>query len=97
MEMEIVSRRENKLLRRNEVRFTVRYESGTTPSRPEIRDGLTKELKLKEKVLVIDSLHSQFGKREASGYAKVYESVEDAQRLERPHVLRRNGLTEAPG
>ncbi|MFQ5918744.1 MAG: 30S ribosomal protein S24e [Thermoplasmata archaeon] len=96
MEMEIVSRRENKLLDRLEVYFRVRHEEGTTPSRPEIREGLTKELKVGKKVLVIDSLHSQFGKREASGYAKVYASLDDAQRLERPHVLRRNGLTEAP-
>lgn len=95
MEMEIVSRRENKLLNRLEVRFLVRHETGTTPSRSEIQGGLTKELKLGKQTLVIDSVHSRFGKREASGYAKVYESVEDARRLERPHVLRRNGLAEA--
>ncbi len=95
MEMEIVSRRENKLLNRLEIRFLVRHEKGTTPSRPEIRDGLTKELKLKKGVLVVDSVHSQFGKREAAGYAKVYDSVEEARRLERPHVLKRNGLAEA--
>ncbi len=96
MEMEIVSRRENKLLGRLEVRFLVRHEEGTTPSRSEMQEGLSKELKVGKKVLVLDSVHSQFGKREASGYAKVYESLEDAQRLERPHVLRRNGLAEEP-
>ncbi|MCJ2530881.1 MAG: 30S ribosomal protein S24e [Candidatus Thermoplasmatota archaeon] len=96
MEIEILSRRENKLLSRMEVRFQVRYEEGTTPSRPEMREGLTKELKLNKQVLVVDSVHSQFGKREARGYAKIYESVEDARRLERPHVLARNGLAEAP-
>ncbi|MEE9164412.1 MAG: 30S ribosomal protein S24e [Thermoplasmata archaeon] len=96
MEMEIVSRRENKLLDRLEVRFLVRHEEGTTPSRPEIQEGLAKELKVGKKVLVLDNVHPQFGKREASGYAKVYESLEDAQRLERPHVLRRNGLVEEP-
>jgi len=96
MEIEILSRRENKLLSRLEVRFQVRYEEGTTPSRPEMREGLTKELKLKKQVLVIDNVHSQFGKREARGYAKIYESVEEARRLERPHVLVRNGLAETP-
>ncbi len=96
MEIEILSRRENKLLSRLELRFQIRYEEGTTPSRPEIREGLTKELKLKKQVLVIDSVQSQFGKREARGYAKIYESVEEARRLERPHVLARNGLAEAP-
>lgn len=92
--MEIVSQRENRLLSRLEVRFLVRYEKGTTPSRREIQEGLTDALKLKKGAVVVDHVRSEFGRRQASGYAKVYESVENARQLERPHILRRNGMAE---
>lgn len=97
MEVEIRSQEENKLLNRLEVRFRVRQEGGPTPTRDAIREALAKQLKLKDRVLVVDHVRSEFGKAEVRGYAKVYASLEDARRVERLHVLARNKLAEAGG
>lgn len=93
MEVEVDSDQENRLLSRREVRFTVRHDAGT-PGREAVRDALKAALKLKDQPLVIDHIKTSFGKREANGYAKVYESLEAASRVERRHVLVRNGLLE---
>ncbi len=70
MEVEVRSKRDNRLLNRLEVRFTLRYDKGTTPDRDSVRQALEKLLKVKEKPVVIDHISTEFGKREARGYAK---------------------------
>lgn len=94
MEVEVVEQQENKLLNRVEVRFTVRHDEGGTPTRQAVREALQAALKVKDRPLVVDHIKTSFGKREAQGYAKVYESLEAAARVERRHVLQRNGLLE---
>ncbi len=94
MEVEVIEQQENKLLGRLEVRFTVRHEEGGTPGREAVREALQKALKVKDQPLVIDHIKTSFGMREAKGYAKVYDSLEAASRVERRHVLQRNGLLE---
>ncbi|MCJ2520456.1 MAG: 30S ribosomal protein S24e [Candidatus Thermoplasmatota archaeon] len=95
MEVEVLSKQKNKLLSRLEVKFTLRFDEGPTPRRDSVRLALEKLLKLKDKAVVIDYIIPEFGKREAGGYAKVYDSLEEASRVERKYVLKRNGLLEA--
>jgi small subunit ribosomal protein S24e len=94
MEIEILSKQENKLLNREEIRFVVRFEKGTTPVRDAVREELQRLLKVKEGVVVIDHMKTEFGRRQARGYAKLYPTLEDATRWERKHVLVRNKLVE---
>lgn len=94
MEIKLVSKAENKLLNRLEVQFVVSYDEGATPTRDAVRDELAKVLKVKGGPLVIDHINTEFGKRESKGYAKVYNSMEDAARVERKHILERNRLLE---
>ena len=89
MNIEIIEDKENKLLNRRGVKFSVSHD-GATPSREKIRKGLASFLKTKEELLVIDNMRSEFGKRETIGYAKVYESEQLVRELERPHILSRN-------
>lgn len=95
MEIEIISRRENKLLNREEVRFAVTFEEGTTPPRDTLREELRKTLKVKEGVIIIDHVKTEFGRPTARGYAKVYPSPDEAKRWERKHILIRNKVVEA--
>lgn len=97
MEIEVQSKEENRLLHRLEVRFVLTYPEGPTPPRDTVRSELAKVLKAANQPLVIDHVRTEFGKREARGYAKVYDSLEDAARVERKHVLRRNGLLQEGG
>ncbi len=94
MEIDVLSKEENKLLKRLEVRFVVSYDEGATPTREAVRDQLAKILRVKGAPLVLDHLVTEFGKREAKGYAKIYDSLEDAMKVERKHILERNKLLE---
>ncbi|MDF2955532.1 30S ribosomal protein S24e [Candidatus Alkanophaga liquidiphilum] len=91
MDIEVIEERENPLLERKEIKFRIKHENkGRTPSRKDVRELLVKEFKTSPNLLVVDSLRSEFGKREVIGYAKIYRSEGKLRSVERPHILRRN-------
>jgi small subunit ribosomal protein S24e len=94
MEIEIHSKKENPLLDRTEVQFTVRHAGESTPNREIIRNELAEKLNVKKDNVVVDSIDSGFGVQESKGYAKVYKSVEKSKNWEREHILVRNKLVE---
>jgi len=94
MEIEIDSKRNNPLINRTEVYFTVRHDGMGTPNREIIRSELAAKLNVKKEDVVINNLQSSFGIRESTGYAKIYSSVEKAKEWERRHILERNKLVE---
>ncbi|KAA0004915.1 MAG: 30S ribosomal protein S24e [Thermoplasmata archaeon] len=87
MEIEIESRKENKLLEREEIYFRLKYE-GATPSRKKIREQL-KGMGIKG-FIVIDHVKPLFGAREAKAYAKVYPSEQKARAIEPDYIIKRN-------
>ena len=89
MQIDIVEDKENKLLERREIKFIVKRD-GATPSLKVTRKELTTVLSTDPKLLVIDNMKSEFGKRETVGYAKVYESEEREKAVESSHILLRN-------
>jgi len=108
MEIEVLRARENKLLGRKEILFKVKHgaaehegssgqeqRGGGTPSRKEVREALVRKFGCSPQVLVIDWMKPTFGKPEALGYAKIYESEARMREIERKHILRRN-FPEAP-
>ena len=95
MELEIVGKRENVLLKRTEVRFRVAHPGEQTPKRGDLRQELAKALHATRDIVVVDFLRSEFGRSVSQGYAKVYKSKEDALHAERKHILVRNGLVAA--
>ncbi len=95
MEIVVVSRRDNPLLRRTEVRFRVRHPKESTPAREELRQALAQELEATKDIVIVDHARSVFGRSESEGFAKVYKTKEDALRTERTFILVRNRLKEA--
>ena len=95
MEVEIVTRRDNLLLKRTEVRFRVSHPAEPSPQRAALRDQLAKALHATRDIVIVDFARSEFGRATSRGYAKVYKSKEDALHVERRHILVRNGLLEA--
>ena len=87
MEIEIETRKENKLLEREEIHFRVKYE-GATPSRKKIREQL-KGMGING-FIVIDYVKPLFGVREAKAYAKVYQSEQKARKVEPEYIIKRN-------
>ena len=94
MDLEIVSKNENQLLERTEVRFKATHAKEGTPQRETVRDKLASLLKVPKERVVVDSMKSEFGRMETVGYAKVYKTKEAASKYEREHILVRNKLKE---
>ncbi len=95
MQLEVLQKKENLLLKRVEVRFKAIHKGEPTPTRDSLRAFLAKELKATKDIVVIDHQASSFGKYETLGYAKIYKSKEEAASVERKHILIRNRLAEA--
>jgi small subunit ribosomal protein S24e len=94
VEIEIVQRKENLLLKRVEVAFKATHKKEPTPSRESLRTELAKSLKATKDVVIVDGASSTFGRFETRGYAKIYKTKELAVSVERRHVLVRNKLAE---
>jgi small subunit ribosomal protein S24e len=90
MDVEILSKYENKLLNRTEVRFKASHGKEKTPQRDQVREALAKALGGNKDSIVVDEMQSAFGKSETTGYAKVYANVEAAKKLEPHHIQLRN-------
>ena len=94
MQLEVLQRKENPLLKRVEVTFKAIHKAEPTPTRDALRAFLAKELKATKDIVVIDFQASTFGRYETVGEAKVYKSKEEALAVERKHILVRNKLIE---
>lgn len=89
MRIDITSKKENKMLARQEIEFTAK-EVTSTPSRAEIRKKLAATLNADEKCLIIDVLGTAYGSREISGTARVYSNAADLKKTELPFIITRN-------
>jgi small subunit ribosomal protein S24e len=94
MDIMVVSKKDNVLLGRTEVRFRIAHVKEKSPDRDSVREKLAAILNEKKDNVIIDSMKAQFGKPECTGYAKVYKSKESAMRVERDRTLVRNKLKE---
>jgi small subunit ribosomal protein S24e len=94
MEIEIDSKKNNPLINRTEVRFTIHHKGESTPNREIVRSELAEKLNVKKEDVVVDNIHTSFGVQQIKGYAKIYNTVENAKGWERSHILERNKLIE---
>jgi len=95
MEIEIDSKKNNPLLNRTEIYFTIKHLGEKTPNREIIRAELADKLNVKKDDVIVDSVHTTFGIQKITGYAKVYSSPDKLKGLEREHILVRNKLMQA--
>lgn len=93
MELDIISRDQNPMLHRTDVRFEIIHDE-ETPSRLSVRDSLAAKLDKDSAEVVIHELATKFGMRKTIGYAKVYDSPEYAIEIEQEHMLDRNKIGE---
>ncbi len=94
MEIEITGKKDNLILERTEVEFTIKHDRERTPSRKDVKGKLVEVLGTKKEIVVVNSFHTQFGKGESRGSANVYKSLERAREIEEKYILKRNGLLE---
>jgi len=92
MEIIIDSKKNNPLLSRTEVQFTIKHNGESTPNREIVRNELADKLNTKKENIIINNISSGFGTCKTTGYAKVYTSLKKIKGVERMHFLKRNKL-----
>ncbi len=88
MEFKITSNKENKLLERKEITFSVDQDTSTI-SREEITREICRKLSLDPESTIVVRIDQGFGSRESTGIAHSYSSRELLNRYEPKHVLSR--------
>jgi small subunit ribosomal protein S24e len=83
----------NPILNRREIVFKVIHDE-STPTRKSVVEKLAATQNSKVGLVYVDSLKTEFGKRETIGYAKIYETAERAKEIERAHIIERNTFSK---
>jgi small subunit ribosomal protein S24e len=97
MEIKIVSSKDNPLLKRKEVTFTiVQGPKEKTPQRLEAKKALAIEMKTSDGVVFIKRMHTKTGTSITDGVANVYQSAEQAKLVEPEYIRKRNSPPEKP-
>ena len=94
MKFQIENKRENKLLERTELDFSVEHSGESTPTRDSIRSSIASAMSVPKERIIIDRMETEYGIGLTKGYAKVYDSQEVLAKSERHHLLVRNSLAE---
>jgi small subunit ribosomal protein S24e len=94
LDIQVIEEKSNPMLNRREVIFKVIHDE-STPSRKSVVERLAATMNSKPGLVFVDSLKTEFGKRETIGYAKIYETEERAKQVERLHIVERNTFTKA--
>ena len=89
MDIQIIEAKNNTILNRRELVFKVIHDE-STPTRKSVVERLAATQNSKIGLVYVDSLKTEFGKRETIGYAKIYETAERAKEIERAHIVERN-------
>lgn len=92
MELKIVSAKENLVLARKDIVFSLRHDGESTPSRVQVRQLLASEIGSKTENVVIDHMATEYGLGKTRGEARAYKSADAARGAERVHLLKRNQL-----
>ncbi|MHA2502043.1 MAG: 30S ribosomal protein S24e [Candidatus Kariarchaeaceae archaeon] len=91
MDIEVIERKENPLLHREEVTFKVSHPEAETPTRESIAAKLAAIVNADRDMTIVKKVESEFGKNSSLGYANVYED-EASREIEPNHILKRNGI-----
>jgi small subunit ribosomal protein S24e len=93
LDIQVIEEKNNPNLNRREIVFKVIHDE-STPSRKSVVERLAATLNSKSSLVFVDSMKTEFGKRETIGYAKIYETAERAKQVERVHIIERNTFTK---
>lgn len=90
MDIKVLNEKNNPVLNRREIAFKVIHDEATPSRKESIVERLAATQNSKVGLVYVDSLKTEFGKRETIGYAKIYETEERAKQIERAHIIRKH-------
>jgi small subunit ribosomal protein S24e len=90
MELKILTQKENAVLKRKEVKFSVEHAQGKTPVRLDIKRSLASELQVSDKLVFIKRMHTLTGTNKTVGEANAYQTEAQAKLIEPDYIVKRN-------
>jgi ribosomal protein S24E len=97
MQLKIDSSKNNPLLKRKEVGFTIiQGPKEKTSPRLEAKRAVAQEMQVGIDVVFIKRMHTKTGTSITQGEANVYQTVEQAKLVEPEYIRKRNSPPEAP-
>ncbi len=88
-DLEVLERRRNPLLHREEVLFRLRFD-GSTPSRRQIREEVSRFLGVEEERVIVRKITQEYGMTEARALILVYDDPNKAKEIEPEHIIKRH-------
>ena len=96
MELQIVSTKENPLLKRKELKFKIEHgPKSKTPGRLEVKKALAAELKIGDELVFVREMRTKTGTSTTVGSANAYETAAQAKLVEPDYIVKRN-IPEKP-
>jgi ribosomal protein S24E len=89
MDLEIVSKKSNPLLSREEIVFRIKNFT-STPSRKDIRAKIAALTNSKEELVIVGKINQEYGLNLVEGESRVYKNAEQMKKVELPFFLERN-------
>ncbi len=97
MQVKIDSIKDNPLLKRKEVGFTIiSGPKEKTPQRLDVKKAVATEMKLGDDVVFVKRMRTKTGTSITVGAANVYQSVNQAKLVEPDYIRKRNSPPEKP-
>lgn len=93
MNLDIVQKRENPLLGRQEIVANLNFR-GPTPSRMKIKEALASQLGVKGELVFVTRIATLYGAEKAKVQANVYKRIEDSKIEPRKSVKKNLGIKE---
>lgn len=94
MKIDILNRKKNPLLSREEITFEL-LDFKETPNREEIRNKIAAQTNSKDDLIIVSSVVQQFGTKKIQGNAKIYSSAEEMAKIEPEYAIKRNSGKKA--
>jgi len=90
MDMEIVEKKHNPVLERDEIRFEISHDGVATPNLADARRVLCAKLNSSPELVVIEGIYSHFGSPTSRGLARVYKDPSRLKSIEAKRILSKN-------
>ncbi len=93
MDIEIKSKKDNKLFQRKEI-LAYAYFTGTTPKRAELKAEVANKAVANPDHCILRSVENEFGLKRVKVALHTYESVDALKKFEPRYILVREGLEQ---
>ena len=95
--MEVINRKENNLLNRVEIEFSIKHSQKATPSRKEMINMVLKtEPGSKMDLIILKRVNTRFGQALTTGFAHVYADADSLKNTEMEYMINRHVIEDEP-